>query len=366
MKRLKILEMTAHHKLKSGTPILMARLAIGLQKAGHDVTCLFNGESEDFDVLREEGVKIKIIPSDRVRVNSTTARSIVRLRTFLRRNRFDIVHAHDSQALDNLLLASLGLNITIVVSRGFMKKLNSYNAMKYKLSKVRKIFAVSHAVQKRMEESGNIRDKSKFFVFHGMLDEVQFEVVSTLREELGLTNSDKVVGIVTNESDIKGADFLLKAHEKMVKSGKEQKLVLAGVSGEYVKRYIQDEKVLSTIFPLGFRRDIPNILKGLDLFVFTSRGEEALGLTIAEAQMAGVPVVVMQSGGSAEIVREGVTGFIIEKGNVEQLVEKLDWMLSHNEERVLMGINAKKYASSAFCVPEATKSVEKVYFGLLK
>lgn len=364
--KLKILEMTAHHKLKSGTPILMARLAIGLQRAGHHVTCLFNGESEDFDMLRQEGVAVKVVPSDRVRVNGSTAKSILRLRSFLRRGKFDIVHAHDSQALDNLLLASVGLNLNIVVSRGFMKKLNTYNAMKYKLKKVRRIFVVSKAVQERMQESGKIGEDNKFFVFHGMLDKQAFEMTSTLREELGISPQESVIGIVTNESDIKGADFLLHAFEKILVAGSTAKLVLAGVSKAYVEKHVQNKTVLEHIYPLGFRKDIPNILKGLDLFVFTSRGEEALGLTIAEAQMAGVPVIVMKSGGSAEIVQEGVTGFVIEKANITHLQERIEWMLSHDTERVEMGEAAKKYAEVAFSMAEATRKAEEVYYSLCK
>lgn len=370
MRHLKILEMAAHCQLRSGTPILMARLALGLKRAGHDVSCLFNGdvfvEKSDFDFLREEGIKVKIIEADRVRVNGSTAKSIIKLRNFLRKNKYDIVHAHDSQALDNLLLASVGLDVTIVVSRGFMKKLNRYNALKYKLGKVKKIFVVSNAVKERMKKSGKILDDSKFVIFHGMLDTKSFELESNLRAELGISSKEKIIGIVTNESDIKGSDFLLQAYENAWKSGERYRLVLAGVTPEFVKKYIADEAILSSISALGFRKDIPNILKGLDIFVFTSRGEEALGLTIAEAQMAGVPVIVMNSGGSAEIVLEGKTGFVIEKGNIAELQEKISWLLSHESERVEMGIAAKLYAEEAFSMEEAVKNAERVYNGLLR
>lgn len=358
--------MAGHHQLKSGTPILMMRMAQQLTQRGHHVTMLFNGNSSDVEQLKSSGSAVHVIASDRMRFNKEIVISILTLRKFLKEKQFDLVHAHDSQALDHLLMASVGLNVPIVVSRGFMKPLRRWNAYKYRLRRVRRIFVVSNAVKKRMQMSGGFSLDHKFVIYRGVLEAKKFQGHSLLREELSLCQETTLVGIITNESFLKGADLLITAHANMIAQGATHHLVLAGVSKEFVYRYVQDEAVLKTIHALGFRRDIENILTALDLFVFTSRGEEALGLTIAEAQMAGVPVIVMNSGGSSEIVEENITGVVIEKESVDALEKTLNILLKDPLRRKTMGKAARLYAQALFNPETEGQRLEEIYLQVIE
>ena len=62
---------------------------------------------------------------------------------------------------------------------------------------------------------------------------------------------------------------------------------------------------------------------------------------LVEAMSAGLPVVSFDFPcGPRDIVRDGENGLLVESGNVNQLAEKLCYLISHKDERVRMGRNA--------------------------
>jgi glycosyltransferase involved in cell wall biosynthesis len=77
---------------------------------------------------------------------------------------------------------------------------------------------------------------------------------------------------------------------------------------------------------LGFRRDVPEILAGLHVFVLPSESE-GFGLVVREAQAVGVPVVATDTGGLSELVRDGDTGLLVPPRDTAALAAALRRML---------------------------------------
>lgn len=74
------------------------------------------------------------------------------------------------------------------------------------------------------------------------------------------------------------------------------------------------------------------------------RISELLGLVLLEAMMSGTPVVCSSIGGLPEVVRHGVTGFLVEPGNVAELRERLDELLRNPPLARRLGRNARELA----------------------
>jgi glycosyltransferase involved in cell wall biosynthesis len=87
---------------------------------------------------------------------------------------------------------------------------------------------------------------------------------------------------------------------------------------------------------LGWRRDIPVLLKNLSVAVLTSRWE-GLPRVIPEALASGVPVVATRVDGTGEIVRDGVNGYLAEPGDVETLADRVAALLEDPARARRMG-----------------------------
>jgi glycosyltransferase involved in cell wall biosynthesis len=70
---------------------------------------------------------------------------------------------------------------------------------------------------------------------------------------------------------------------------------------------------------LGFRRDVPVLMKAMDVIVHASTTPEPFGRVVVEAMLAGRPVVASKAGGVMEILRDGETGFLTAPGDARAL-----------------------------------------------
>ena len=88
---------------------------------------------------------------------------------------------------------------------------------------------------------------------------------------------------------------------------------------------------------------------GADLFVFpTYYPNECYPLVLLEAMQHGVPCVSTNEGGISGIIDEGENGFLTEKHDSRALAEKMEYLISHPEERKRMGEEGRRKFKSEF------------------
>lgn len=96
--------------------------------------------------------------------------------------------------------------------------------------------------------------------------------------------------------------------------------------------------------------------------VVTESGDaEGLPITIMEALATGLPVVAFPSGGSADGVRNGETGFVVEPGDEAALADAIVRVLTDDETRARMSTNARAFALGHFSVTRQTAELERIY-----
>ena len=80
-------------------------------------------------------------------------------------------------------------------------------------------------------------------------------------------------------------------------------------------------------------------------FLVLSSDYEGFGLVIVEAMACGIPVVATKCPhGPSEIIEHGVTGLLSDL-DVKDLANRMEWMMSHQEERRIMGVKAHEAAA---------------------
>jgi glycosyltransferase involved in cell wall biosynthesis len=71
-------------------------------------------------------------------------------------------------------------------------------------------------------------------------------------------------------------------------------------------------------------------------------------LTLQEAQLMKKPVVATKVGGIPELMKNDETGFLVEKGNAEELIEKLTLLIRDKQKRENMGDAGRKFVEDNF------------------
>jgi glycosyltransferase involved in cell wall biosynthesis len=190
-----------------------------------------------------------------------------------------------------------------------------------------------------------------------------------LREDLGIGQSDPVIGMVANLRPRKGAELLIRASAQLQSGGRPPTLVLVGEPFRDGSRdYAGELRALGDACGLGarlvmtgFRADVEHILRGLDLFVLPSRFGEGLPMVLLEAMGAALPVVTTPVEGISEVVSDGRDGALVPVDDVDALAAALDGLLADEDRRHRLGQAARTKVAEQYSAEAMTLGIEAVY-----
>ena len=167
------------------------------------------------------------------------------------------------------------------------------------------------------------------------------------RESVGVGENDFVVIQVGELNENKNQLMSIEALRKLVHEKPDTKLLLVGTGKlkDFYKRKIEEYSLNNNIFELGYRKDIPQLLKISNLCISTSKSE-GLPVNIIEAQMSGLPVVATDCRGNRDLVcKENLVGI----DDMNALAEKI---INHNSS----ACNVEEYE-----LGKVKEEMEKIY-----
>jgi glycosyltransferase involved in cell wall biosynthesis len=242
-------------------------------------------------------------------------------------NDIQLIHTHDSHAHSLAIIAAslFGNSLPIVVSRrvDFPIQKSLFSQYKYNHPLVKKILCVSKEIM-RITAPG-IKDLSKLQTVYSGIDLNKFSPDSgKLRKELHISPNTFLIGNTSAIADHKDYFTFIDAAEKALKEDPNLIFLIIGKGPmeEEIASYLRLKSLGDSVRMIGFRKDIPQVLAELDLFMITSK-TEGLGTSIIDAFAAGVPVLGTKAGGIPELVKDGKTGLLCEVGDSKALSEKL-------------------------------------------
>lgn len=151
-----------------------------------------------------------------------------------------------------------------------------------------------------------------------------------VRAELGIPEDAPVVGVVARLAPEKGHRYLVEAAPAIAAQVPGVHFIFAGQGRSRADLEMQIDglgKDLADRFHiLGFRTDVPRVLRAFDLFVLPSTEGESLGTSILEGFVSGLPVVACDIGGVSESVVHEETGLLVPPADsyaLEQAVVRL-------------------------------------------
>ncbi len=163
-------------------------------------------------------------------------------------------------------------------------------------------------------------------------------------------------GFVGRIIPVKGIHLLLRSFSSIEKKNGAT-LSVYGSAGNYIK-YLENMSTEGVYFKGGFDNSIiDSVLEEMDVLVVPSIWYENAPLVIQEATLKGIPVITSNIGGMAELVEEGVNGFLFDVNSVDSLRERMEEIITNPEILNAMNINPENVRS----IEEDAKEIERIY-----
>jgi glycosyltransferase involved in cell wall biosynthesis len=198
------------------------------------------------------------------------------------------------------------------------------------------------------------------------IDTDRFDPVgcADLRDELGLGRRP-VVGTAITWRPRKGFRMLFHAFDIVRRTHPDAALLIAGVedwtSGDSDPKTVADELgITDSIYLLGRRSDMPQVLATFDVFTLPSESE-GMSNAVLEAMAMAKPVVATAVGGNPVVIEEGRTGFLVEYADHEALAERLLRVLGDDGLRREAGVCGRERAVGSYSARSMVGQMEALY-----
>ncbi len=153
-----------------------------------------------------------------------------------------------------------------------------------------------------------------------------------------------VVGSVGRLEAVKDYPTLVRAFGSVAGAlGPSARLVLVGdgAERETIAASVAALGSASAVTLTGARDDVPEVMRSFSVFALPSLAE-GISNTILEAMACGLPVIATAVGGNAELVVDGVTGFLVPPGDPAALADRIGWYRTHPQALRAHGAAARE------------------------
>ena len=303
--------------------------------------------------------------------------ALFRLRSYFKKNKFDIVHTHSSAAgiLGRIAARLAGVPVIIhtVHGWGLQEGMNFFKKQLYIFLErlcgkfTDKLVVVSKVdIEKGLEYK--IGNRSKYAVIYSGIDIKKFSKTADTgkkRKELGLKETLPVVGMIGRLDVQKNPLDFVRAAAEIQKQFRNVQFVIVG-DGPLRKQAeeLVKELKIQNFRLLGFRDDVDEIIHTFDISVMTSLWE-GLPRVFPESMAAKKPIVATNVDGAKEAIVEGVNGFRVETHRPEKVAEKVLYLLKN--PRIAREMGEKGYAMvEKFSLSKMLQDIEDLYEKLIK
>jgi len=183
-----------------------------------------------------------------------------------------------------------------------------------------------------------------------------------------------LLGVVAQLTPWKGQDTAIEVLHLLRNQGVDAHLLLIGSAKftaastrfdnrayvEQLKSRVSELRLEDRVSWMGEREDVPELISALDVLLLPSR-EEPFGRVLIEAMAMRVPVIATKVGGPAEIVIDGVGGFLIDPEDLEAWVRAVKHFVDHPELGREMGLAGRYRVERKFSSEQHLAAILDVY-----
>lgn len=231
-----------------------------------------------------------------------------------------------------------------------------------------KIMSISPSVAEYLQRVAKI-SPSKISLIPNGINQPEYpdqERVIAEKERLGIPEGALVIGFVGRIfNDHKRLSDLIVALALLEQNNWNLLVVGDGPDTSLIQSMIDELGISSNVRLVGYQSNTSLYYCMMDVFCVPS-SREGFGLVAAEAMMHHLPVIASQVGGLADVVLDGVTGYLVPPQNPGALAYCIKKLLYDPSLRQRMGAAGYQRAAENFSAARYCREVELLYLGLLK
>ena len=349
-----------------GAQVHVRDLSVELKKLGIKVYILVGGNGTFIDEMKKYNMPVYPVPSLIRSINPYfDFRAFFEIRNLLKRLQPDLVATHSSKAGILGRLAAYSQNIPVVFTAHGWAFTEGVSVVKQKIYLLvektigritSKIITVSGYDQK-LSLKHKVIPLHKLMMIHNGIPEIPMHKTS---QNVAIPKFIMTARLEKPKNHI----FLLQALALLKDYKWKIDFIGEGPLRSKIEQSISQLELKDRVRLLGERKDVVQQLKESQGFILVSDWE-GLPISILEAMRAGLPVIASDIGGIPEMIDDHVNGFLIPKGDKEQLINKLSILFCNRDLRIKMGMASREKYENQFKISKMVEQTLAIYIELI-
>ena len=318
--------------------------------------------------LSADGVSIlplAFVPLRRVAGVLRAVRHLVRL---VRAHRVDLLHANGPQTNVPAALAGRLTGVPVIWHARNLLAGDMWDVDRALAPLATRIVCNAEAIRRRFAGS---RGWDRSLTIVNAVDTREFHPGvprAPFRRELGIPDAAPLVGIVGRIGLGKGHEHFIEAALRLLAAGLDAHFAIVGDPlfdedawrADTLRRVVKDAGREDRIRFVGYRRDVPAVMRGLDVLVLASDAEPC-GRVLFEAMASGTAIVATASGGTPEIVRDGLEGLLVPPRDPAALARAVGALAADASLRARLGVAGVARVAAEFTIERYVARILAVY-----
>lgn len=280
------------------------------------------------------------------------------IRRIIKKEQITIVHSHHRMA---------ALIAEIVSPRSVLKVANAHNTFYDKRLLTRfaykntHIIAVGKKVKQNLIDYFELPEKQISVIYNAVKPfDKNIDVLDVLKNEKQQGNV--VIGNIGRLAPQKGMEYFIEAAKFVLKKLPNARFFIVGDGPlkDKLQQMIRQYHLEKFVHMLGYRSDIQNVMSQCDFIVLSSLWE-GLPLTPIEAFSVSKTLVATSVDGTPEIVKNNINGLLVEPKNVEQLADKICYLIENKDYRKKLELSAKSTFDEQFSFAKLKENYIQYY-----
>jgi glycosyltransferase involved in cell wall biosynthesis len=195
---------------------------------------------------------------------------------------------------------------------------------------------------------------------------VNSERIQAIRAEFGLAPGQSLVGLVGQLLPHKGHHTLIAAAPQILQACPDARFLIVGaLENPPYEKELRDRVAAAGLTDAfiftGWRTDVQDIIGALDVSVVATLTPEPAALSLMETMALGRPLVASRSGGTPELVPDGVAGRLFTPGDAVELASLVVELLRHPEQARALGSRGRKLMEERFSEQRHIQEIRSLY-----